>query len=93
MSGKLMSFLVTFSLLSSVAIALTITPSDFATLVVHRAYPTKADFDWIFGEVTKPDFDWAFAAVETASTLDPEHREKFRLAVLRKQMNLGQLSE
>ena len=93
MSGKLMSVLVTFGLLSSVAIALTVTPSGFATVGDHRGYPTKADFDWIFAEVTKPDFDWAFAAVQTASTLDSEHLEKFRLAVLKKQMNLEQLSE
>jgi hypothetical protein len=83
MSGKLMSVLVTLGLLSSVAIALTVTPSDFATNVVHGAYPTKADFDWIFAEVARPDFDWAFDEVETASTLDPEHaaadREKIRL--------------
>jgi hypothetical protein len=91
-----MSVFVTLGVLSSVAIALTVTPSDFATVVVHRGYPTKADFDWIFAEVTRPDFDWAFAAVETSSTLDPEYtaadREKIRLAVL-KQMNLGQFSE
>jgi hypothetical protein len=96
MSGKLISVLVAFGLLSSVAIALTVTPSDFGTSVVHRAYHTKADFDWIFAEVMKPDFDWVFAELETASTLDPEHtaadREKIRLAVL-KQMNLGQFSE
>jgi hypothetical protein len=86
---------VTLGLLSSVAHAPTVTPSNFATVVVHRGYPT-ADFDWIFAEVTRPDFNWSFAAVETASTLDPEHtaadREKIRLAVL-KQMNLGQFSE
>jgi hypothetical protein len=96
MSGKLMSVLVALGLLSSVAIALTVTPSDFGTSAAHRAYPTTADFDWIFAEVTKPDFDWVFAEVETASTLDPKHtaadREKIRLAVL-KQMNLGQFSE
>jgi hypothetical protein len=96
MSGKLMSVLVALGLLSSVAIALTVTPSDFGTPVVHWAYPTKADFDWIFAEVTKPDFDWVFAEVETASTLDHEHTaadsEKIRLAVL-KQMNLRQFSK
>jgi hypothetical protein len=96
MSGKLMSVLVPLGLLSSVAIALTVTPGDFATMVVQRGYPTKADFDWIFAEVTRPDFDWAFAEVETASALDPERaaadREKIRLAVL-KQVNLGQFSE
>ena len=96
MSAKLMSVVVTLGLLSSVAIALTVTPSDFVTVVVHRGYPTKADFDWIFAEVRRPDFDWAFAQVETASELDPERaaadREKIRLAAL-KQMNLLQLSE
>jgi hypothetical protein len=96
MSGKLMSILVALGLLSSVAVALTVTPSDFGTFVVHRAYPTKADFNWIFAEVMKPDFDWVFSEVETASTLNPEHtaadREKIRLAVL-KQMDLGQFGE
>jgi hypothetical protein len=96
MSGKLISVLVTLGLLSSVAIALTVTPADFAAMVVHRGVPTKADFDWIFAEVTRPDFDWAFAEAETTSALDPERaaadREKIRLAVL-KQMNLGQFSE
>ena len=91
-----MPVLVALGLLSSVAIALTVTPSDFGTSVVHWAYPTKADFDWNFAEVTKPDFDRVFAEVETVSTLDPEHtaadREKIRLAAL-KQMNLGQFSE
>ena len=51
MSGKLMSVLVALGLLSSVAIALTVTPSDFGTPAVHRVYPTKADFDWAFGDV------------------------------------------
>jgi hypothetical protein len=84
MSGKLMSVLVALGILSSVAIALTVTPSDFVTPVVHWAYPTKADFDWIFAEV------------ETVSRADHEHTaadsEKIRLAVL-KRMNLGQFSK
>ena len=84
MSGKLMSVLVALGILSSVAIALTVTPSDFGTPVVHWAYPTKADFDWTFAEV------------ETVSRADHEHTaadsEKIRLAVL-KRMNLGQFSK
>jgi hypothetical protein len=96
MSRKLMSVLMTLGLLSSVAIALTVTPPDFATDVIHRVYPTKADFDGIFAEVARPDFDWTFTEVETTSTLDLQHaaadREKIRLAVL-KQMNLGQFEE
>jgi hypothetical protein len=76
MSGKLISASVAFCVLGSVAIALTVTPSNFSTS--ERAYPTKADFDWIFGQ---------FA---TASTFDTEsvaaNREKLRMAGL-KQMN------
>lgn len=74
MSRKLMSVLMTLGLLSSVAIALTVTPPDFATDVIHRVYPTKADFDGIFAEVARPDFDWTFTEVETASTLDGSPR-------------------
>ena len=96
MSGKLTSVLMALGLLSSVAIALTVAPSDFGTSAAHLTYPTKPDFDWIFAAVAKPDFDWVFTEVETASTLNPERvasdGEKFRLAVL-KQMNLGQFSE
>jgi hypothetical protein len=99
MSAKLMPVLVALGVLSSVAIALTVTPSDFGTPVVRWAFPRKADFDWIFAAVTKPDaavtkpdFDWVFAEVETVSTLDHEHTvadsETIRLAAL-KQMNLG----
>jgi hypothetical protein len=75
MSGKLISVVAAFGVLSSVAIALTITPSDFG------AYPTKADFDWIF------------AKFETASAFDTESvaadREKIRGAAL-KRINFGQ---
>ena len=83
-------------LLSSVAIALTVAPSDFGTSAARLTYPTKPDFEWIFAAVAKPDFDWVFTEVETVSTRNPERTaadsEKIRLAVL-KQMNLGQFSE
>jgi hypothetical protein len=108
MSGKLTSVLMALGLLSSVAIALTVAPSDFGTSAARLTYPTKPDFDWIFAAVAKPDFDWIFAAVakpdfdwvfteiETVSTRNPERAaadsEKIRLTVL-KQMNLGQFSE
>ena len=96
MSGKLTSVLMALGLLGSVAVALTVAPSDFGTSAARLTYPTKPDFDWIFAAVAKPDFDWVFTEVETASTLNPERAaadsEKIRLAVL-KQMNLGQFSE
>jgi hypothetical protein len=40
MSVKLLSVVAAFGFLSSVAIALSVTPS----------YPTKADFDWAFAQ-------------------------------------------
>jgi hypothetical protein len=40
MSVKLISMVAAFGVLSSVAIALDVTPS----------YPTKADFDWTFAQ-------------------------------------------
>ena len=96
MSGKLSSVLMALGLLSSVAIALTVAPSDFGTSAAHLTYPTKPDFDWIFAAVAKPDFDWVFTEIETVSTRNPERAaadsEKIRLTVL-KQMNLGQFSE
>ena len=95
MSGKLTSVLMALGLLSSVAIALTVAPSEGPS-AARLTYPTKPDFDWIFAAVAKPDFDWVFTEIETASTLNPERAaadsEKIRLAVL-KQMNLGQFSE
>jgi hypothetical protein len=96
MSGKLTSVLMALGLLSSVAIALTVAPSDFGTSAARLTYPTKPDFDWIFAAVAKPDFDWVFTEVQTVSTRNPERAaadgEKIRLAVL-KQVNLGQFSE
>jgi hypothetical protein len=96
MSGKLTSVLMALGLLSSVAIALTVAPSDFGTSAARLTYPTKPDFDWIFAAVAKPDFDWVFTEIETVSTRNPERAaadsEKIRLTVL-KQMNLGQFSE
>jgi hypothetical protein len=78
MSGKLISVAAAFGVLSSAAIALTVTTSEFVTSVHDRAYPTKADFDW------------TFAQFGTGSTFDLESiaadREKIRLAGL-KQMS------
>ena len=81
MSGKLISVVVAFGVLSSAAIALTVMPSEFVTSVRDRAYPTKADFDWTFDQFV------------TASTFDPESiaadREKIRLAGLNKADEFG----
>jgi hypothetical protein len=69
MSVKQFSVVTAFGVLSSVAVALNVMPS----------YPTKADFDWTFGQFG------------TVSTLDAESitadRQKIRMAGL-KQMNL-----
>jgi hypothetical protein len=60
MSGKLISVVAVFSVLSSFAVALIVTRSDFSASVRLRAYPTRADFDWILGQFG------------TDSTFDPE---------------------
>jgi hypothetical protein len=74
MSGKLIFVIAALGFLSSVASALTITPSDFGAS--EQRYPTKADFDWIFGQ---------FA---TAATVDTEsvaaNREKLRREALKR---------
>src|ERR1700693_672979 len=84
MSGKLISVVAVLSVLSSVAVALIVTPSDFGASGRQRAYATR------------PDFDWAFFQFETDSTFDSESiaadREKLRAAGL-KEMNLGQFGE
>jgi hypothetical protein len=78
MSVKSISVVAAFGVLSSVAIALTVTPSDFG------AYPTRADFDWIFAKFATAS---AFEAENVAAD-----REKIRGAAL-KRMNLGQFGK
>jgi hypothetical protein len=84
MSRKLVSILAALGMLSSAAVALTVTKSDFGSFAYDRTYPAKADFDR------------AFAAFATASTIDQEgvaaDREKLRAAGL-KRMNLAQFDE
>jgi hypothetical protein len=76
--------LATFGVLSSVAIALNVTPSDFVTPVHGQAYPTKADFDWTFSQFMSA------SPADTESTA--ADREKIRMDGLR-QMNLGIFGE
>jgi hypothetical protein len=89
MSGKLISVLAAFAILSSLAIALTFGPSSFSTSGDNRTLPEKADFNA------------AFAAVESAFIQHPEilnpaitaaDRESLRLAVLQR-MNFEPTSE
>jgi hypothetical protein len=80
MSGKLIFVLVALGTLSSAAVALTVTKSDFGSFVYGRNYPAQADFDR------------AFAAFATPSASDPDgvaDREKLRAAGL-KRMNTAQ---
>jgi hypothetical protein len=78
MSGKLIFVAAACGVLSSVAIALTVAPSDFG------AYPTKADFDWIFAKFA------TVSAFDTESVASD--REKIRGAAL-KRMNFGKFGK
>jgi hypothetical protein len=84
MSGKLISVVAVLSLLSSVAVAVIVAPSDFGGSGRQPAYATRTDFDW------------AFFQFETDSTFDFESmaadREKLRAAGL-KEINAGQFGE
>jgi hypothetical protein len=76
MPVNLISVVAAFGVLGSSAVALTVTPSDYGISVHDRAYPTKADFDWIFAQFV------------TAFDLESVAREKIRMAGL-KRVNLG----
>jgi len=70
MSAKLISVLVALGLLSSVAVALVVTPSE------NRAYPTPADFDWAFAQFpTASTFDGASTSAD---------HEKIRMAGIKR---------
>ena len=69
MSAKLISVPAALGLLSSVAVALVVTPAE------DQAYPTAADFDWAFAQFpTASTFD-------RANT--PADHEKIRMAGLK----------
>jgi len=66
MPAKLIAVSAALGLLSSVAVALVVTPSE------NRAYPTAADFDWAFAQFPSA------STFERAST-SADH-EKIRMA-------------
>jgi hypothetical protein len=84
MSGKLISVAALLSILSSVAVALIVTPSDFGASGRQRAYATRADFDWAFSQF---EADSAFDSESIAAG-----RERLHSAGV-KEMNLEQSGE
>ena len=84
MSGKIIFILAAFVILSSAAVALTVTEAELGSFASIRNYPTKADFDRTFAEfVDITPFD----SESTAAS-----REKLRAVGLRR-MNLSQFGE
>jgi hypothetical protein len=75
MSGKFITVLVVLGTVSSAAVALTVTRSDFGGAVHERTFPTKAEFDRTFAEFATP------TALERDAAAD---REKLRMAGLKR---------